>query len=69
MYPSPVGAGRLHVVVKHLVANVDVDVQEEHNLRDFHLHLRAMAQDLLTFVLQFASTAIQRTQVPKDKTS
>ena len=36
-YPFPVGAGVLQVFVKHRVANVDVDAQEEHNLGDYHM--------------------------------
>ena len=62
-YPFPVGAGVLQVFVKHRVANVDVELQEEHNLRDYHMHLRAFVRHLLILVHQAGPTAIQGTQV------
>ena len=55
MYHFPDGARELREVVKHRVANADVEVQEARNLG-------YDVRDLLAFVLQVGSADIQGTQ-------
>ena len=57
------------MVVTHQVTNVDVEVQETHNLGYYHWHLHAMVRDLLALILQVGSTAIQGTQRSQANTS
>ena len=50
------------MVAKHRFTSADVKDQEEHNLGDHHLHLRATVRVPLAYVLQVGLTATQGTQ-------
>ena len=69
MYPFTDGAGELQLVVKHRAANVDVEVQEAHNLGHYVGSFAQMVRDLLALVVQVGSTAIPGTKGSQANTS